>query len=402
MNPRHLIARLINVPLKTVGLKLSRSATIDDYETRLGDLNQALAHHRFESARQAGDCRQRLQDAEAALQRQNEEAEARLQEAEAKHLAVAAQGENTESSLQRLFRQLTPAAGLPLPVYLTDDFRPAAQPVQGASPHRVIVCSIPKAGTYLVDRLLELLGCVPTRLHLSSTLLTDYRFATLREARENYERLLVDVPLERAVELHLPGQFSVGHLECSERVCEVLSSVKKVFVFRDLRDGLVSYLRFLASTGREGEATRAWKDLPPGPGQMLRFLDAAGQDYFNMTLPMIAWLDHPDVFSISFETLYGDAGADEQRALIERLHGFLELPGELPDIDSLCGSLLGAPTMTWSGGRARSETYWNDEVEQRFIAFGGLTANQRLGYESDAAGQLLTMPKLSSAHRRAA
>lgn len=403
MNSRRFLSRLINVPLKTIGLKLSRRATLDDYESRLSDLNLSLARHRYDAARQAGDYRQRLQEAENALARQTEEA-ARLQEAMAsatKRLKSLAE-QKAENAVEQSRRQLAPAAGLPLPVYLTDDFRPAAQRAQGASPHRVIVCSIPKAGTYMVDRLLELLGCVPSRLHLSRTILTDYRFATVREARENYERLLADVALESAVELHLPGQFSVGHIPCTEDTRQVLANVKKLFVYRNLRDGLVSFLRFLASTGREGQATRAWKDLPAGPDQMLRFLDASGQNYFNMALPMIDWLDEPSAFQIDFETLYGDEGKDEQQSLIERLHGFLDLPGEAPDIDTLRPSLIGSPTMTWSGGRVSRETYWNDEVEQRFIAFGGLAANQRLGYEAASAAQVFAMPHVGNAGRRAA
>lgn len=406
MNPRRLIGRLLNAPLKTVGLKLSRSATIDEYEARLNDLNQALAHHRYESARQVSGYRQRLEEAEAALPRQKEEAEARLQEAlkaeAAKRVTFALDGDSPDRAVERLCRQLAPAAALPLPVYLTNDLCPATQLAQGTSPYRVVVCSIPKAGTYLVDRLLELLGCVPSRLHLSRWCLTDYRFATVREARVNYERLIRDVPLERAIELHLPGQFSVGHLGCTEDTRQVLSNVKKLFVYRDLRDGLVSYLRFLASTGRGGDATRAWKDLPAGPEKTLRFLDAAGQGYFDMALPMIDWLDQPDVFFIEFETLYGDHGEEEQKSLIERLHSFLELPGGAPDVDRLRPSLIGSPTMTWSGGRVARETYWNDEVEERFVAFGGLAANRRLGYDLDDAARLLRLPSGGTAHRRAA
>jgi hypothetical protein len=373
MHTRRWLERIVNYPLRQVGLKLIPSGRIDDYEARISAL-----------MRQQED-----------VSRQINEHQLRRQESEARLSAAAA-------ALEDLRQRLAPAAGLPLPVYLTDDLRPAAQLAHGASPHRIVVCSIPKAGTYLVDRLLELLGCVPSRLHLLSSVLTDYRFATMREARENWQRLLFDVSLDRAVELMLPGQFSVGHLECSDHVRRVLSSVKKLFVFRDLRDGVVSFLRFLASTGRGGEATRAWKDLPPGTDQMLRFLDAAGQDYFNMTLPMIDWFDQPDVFFISFETLYGDSGAEEQRSLIGRLHSFLDLPGDVPDIDTLRGSLIGAPTMTWSGGRVSRDAYWNDEVERRFEAFGGVEASRRLGYEASDAGQIFAMPDLNSAHRRAA
>jgi hypothetical protein len=284
--------------------------------------------------------------------------------------------------LAELDRQLALTVNARFPVYLIDGPVPAAAPTLGASPHPLVVCTIPKSGTYLVSELLERLGCVPTRLHLSRHSLTDYRFASLREAREEYERFQVDLRLETAVRLLLPGQFAVGHLECSNDVRDCLGRAKKIFTYRNLRDGLVSYMRFLASTGRGGDRTAQWKDLPAGPEQMLSFLDHAGHEFFGLSLPLLGWVDEADVLKLSFESIYGDHGPTEQQQAIDRLHSFLELPGPVPGAADLVRSILGTPTITWSGGRARRETYWNGEVERRFIDFGGAEANVRLGYDN--------------------
>ncbi len=44
-------------------------------------------------------------------------------------------------------RLLSNAAGLPLPVYLSEELVPSASPVRGPLPHPVVVCSLHKAGT---------------------------------------------------------------------------------------------------------------------------------------------------------------------------------------------------------------------------------------------------------------
>lgn len=265
------------------------------------------------------------------------------------------------------------------PVYFIDGITPSAAPALGRSPYPIVVCTIPKSGTYLFSELLERLGCVPSRLHLSRHSLTDYRFASLRDAREDYERFQVEVSLEKAVKLLLAGQFAVGHLACTDDVRECLRPTKKVFTYRDLRDGLVSYMRFLASTGRGGDRTAQWKDMPPGPDQTLSFLDHAGHEFFGQALPLLGWGDDAEVLKLSFESIYGDYGPAEQQQAVDRLRSFLELPGTAGDA-ALVQSILGKPTITWSGGRASREIYWNDEVERRFRESGGAEANVRLGY----------------------
>lgn len=300
-------------------------------------------------------------------------AKASLDAARAKHFEL-------EHRLADLDSRLAPAAKARFPVYFIDDITPSAAPALGRSPHPIVICTIPKSGTYLFSELLDRLGCVPTRLHLSRHSLTDYRFASLRDAREDYERFQRELHLEDAVGLLRAGQFAVGHLACDDDFRKCLNPVKKIFTYRDLRDGLVSYMRFLASTGRGGDRTAQWKDLPPGSGQTLAFLDHAGQEFFGQSLPLLGWVDDAEVLKLSFESIYGDYGPGEQQQAVDRLHSFLELPGQVADAAALVQSILGKPTITWSGGRARRETYWNDEVERRFCEFGGAEANARLGY----------------------
>ena len=177
-----------------------------------------------------------------------------------------------------------------------------------------------------------------------------------------------------------PGQFAVGHLGCSPQSRALLTDFKKLFLYRDARDGLASFLRFHADTQREGPRTRAWSDLPEGPEKMLRFLDHLGESYFNMCLPMGDWVDQTDMFKVSFEMLYGDDGADARRQAMEALYAFLEISERSISPDELVTGAMRWPTKTWSGRRTEREIYWNDEVEARFREFGGHELNERLGY----------------------
>jgi hypothetical protein len=287
--------------------------------------------------------------------------------------------------LARLQADLLPLVGSNLAVYLTPELRPAAKPHLGASRHRIVVCSLPKAGTYFMAELLSQMGCVATQLHLSSDSFTDYRWATRKEAREEYKRFIAPLELSKSLELLLPGQFAVGHLGCSQDSRSLLAEFKKVFLYRDLRDGLVSYLRFHADTQREGPQTRTWSDLPDGPGKMLGFLDHLGDSYFNMCLPMGDWIDQSDVFKLSFEMLYGDYGVDARQEALEALHEYLAISQRPIAPDELVAKAMGRPTKTWSGRRTEREIYWNDEVEARFREFGGHELNVRLGYDHSLA-----------------
>ncbi len=283
--------------------------------------------------------------------------------------------------LSALRQRLAQAVDLPLPVYLSSDFWPSAQPWCGPSPHPVVVCSIPKAGTYFVAGLLHQLGCEPTDLHLASEHLTDYRGLSREVARStDYLNHIVALPLPKALALIRPGQFAVGHLECTEEIRRLLQPFKKIFVFRDLRDALVSYMRFLADTQRGGARTLELKDLPDGPSKMLRFLESSEHVFVDATRSILDWRHTAEVFPIRFETLYGDQGPAAQEQLVIELHQFLELQNEVGPPRQILDEVIGSPTMTWSGARSNRMLYWDDHVEERFRQFGGHEMNARLGY----------------------
>lgn len=284
-------------------------------------------------------------------------------------------------------------ASLPLPVYLGENGLPSAAAAKGPSPHRVVVCSIPKSGTYLIAEVLQRMGLVSSGLHLRAAGVTDYRFASIQQMREDYMRWDSRLPLADSAQLIRPGQFAAGHVEHNDYTKSILHPFKKVFVFRELRDCLVSWLRFLQDTGRTGRAEDDWKRLPEGPEKMLRFLDALGEKFFVQCHPN--WLDEPEVFAVSFESLYGDYGRDRQVEVLRKLHAFLDLPGKPAAPEQWIDQALERPTKTWSGQRSRRDMYWNDEVEARFGELGGRRLNARLGYPEEENDPLPTARRVA-------
>lgn len=290
-----------------------------------------------------------------------------------------------QRAAETLRTALAPFAGGSLPVYLDDSLQPMAAPQRGASPHRVVVCSIPKTGTYLVGRLLELLGVVNTGLHVAQTGMSDYRNRTIDQMRHDYLQMSVALPLRHSLQLVHRGQFTVGHLECDDATRALLAPFKKIFVYRNLRDAVVSLMRFCIDTGRSFGSKDGWRTVAGDCQQMAAFLDCAGPPFFSMCA--VDWQHVPGVFSMSFEQLYGDHGVAAQHAAIRDLHRFLDISIPLADPAEIVRQLIGRPTLTWSGSRSRREQYWSVEVEERFRDLGGCELNARLGYSDELPGK---------------
>ena len=278
--------------------------------------------------------------------------------------------------------RLLPVVACPIPFYLDHELQPSATLKRGACPHRVMACSMPKAGTYFIAEALRRLGCEPTHLHLDHTVVWDYRHRTIEEIRADSFRYMVKMSLEQSLRLVRPGQFAVGHVECRDETKQWLRGFKKILIYRDLRDALISQMRFLRDTNSGGASMTAWKDLPEGPERMAGyFRDEGDVGYmFAKYRGMAAWLREPDVLPVSFELLYGDRGREAQRSAVEAMRESLDVPAPTDGSDDLMATLIGKTTRTWSGRRSSREVYWNDDIEKLFRAKGGHEINASLGY----------------------
>ncbi|HWW28245.1 MAG TPA: hypothetical protein VNZ85_20340 [Caulobacter sp.] len=242
----------------------------------------------------------------------------------------------------------------------------------------VAVISIPKAGTYLVGLLLERLGYHDTELHLSPTFLTDYRSLSIAGKRGAYQDHTFFLPLDASAMLVGGGQFVVGHLPYIPAAHRALTGFRKLFLHRNLVDATISHMRFFIETGRAG-CSADWVGMTPSPDQLLAFLRDKGAELFEGSYqPLMGWLDDPEVFTISFDTLAG-AGEDSNR--IERLQALAAYLGCDQDLAQLLDrEVIGQPTKTLSSGRTQAGVYLDERVREAFRALGVDALNARLGY----------------------
>lgn len=271
-------------------------------------------------------------------------------------------------------------AGRNFPVFIRKDQAPALVLPQGPGNTRAVICSIPKSGTYLYGELLKALGLVDCGVHLREDGFTDYRFSSLDQSRTQHRSLHAECPLTDAVALMHPGQFTVGHLACNDHTTAALAGLRILFTYRDLRDAMVSQMRFFAKNKRGSSVTEGWGALPDSPEKMKQYIRFHG-DFFMETrcATMMGWLDHPNVLGCSFETIYGDRGPAARTELLHAITAHLELPAPA-HADGLFEKLLGTETITSSGKRTERLVFWDNEVEAYFQSKNGTEMNRRLGF----------------------
>jgi hypothetical protein len=242
--------------------------------------------------------------------------------------------------------------------------------------HRVLLVSIPKSGTYLVAELLKALGYRWTGMHLAETAYTDYSGSALEEARREPGRFTRKEPLSTSLANIRAGEFAVGHLPFKPEIVEATRSFKRIYLTRDLRLALISYMRFMHSTGRLGAKHLAWYPIADLRQRCHVFLQASAPYMLKRFYEgMVGWSTLDDTLQVRFEDLTGDA--ERATRAVEAVATFLGLPN--CDAHGILRTSLATETITKSEGLTRLEDYWSPQAENCFNAIGGSELNTRLG-----------------------
>jgi hypothetical protein len=255
---------------------------------------------------------------------------------------------------------------------------------QGPATCRVMVVSMPKAGTYLMARLLDRLGFIDTELHLGEAVLTDYRGLPLEEKRgAGFRDRVIRLPITMSAGLVTTGQFAVGHLPHTPTVRHALAGFRTIVLIRNPYDAIVSRLRFRLESGREPPET-PWVRMTPGPAQALAYLHHVGRDrVLGSIAPLRGWLEEPGVCVVSFEQLTAERG-DAVRHSLSTVAAFVD--ADCSDIETLFrDEVLGRPTPTLSSQRTRTRDYLDAEVEGLLRSWGFEELARRFGYDPPSA-----------------
>jgi len=272
----------------------------------------------------------------------------------------------------RTTRDLRYFAGLGIPVFLNEAGEVCLRRERGACAEPVITVSVPKSGTYLFAEVLAALGVQRLDIHLDLLGFMDLRFCTTEFAIGHDTEAFVQVPYERVLPIIRPGQFAVSHLHCTPEIEARLKGFKVIFTCRDMRDVLVSIMRYVAKQrtvgGKEDEG---WERLPAGPGKMEKFIDRYGDHYMTYIHKMRDWAVRPGVLGITFEEVQGDYGTDRQLACVRRMVEFMGIRRTDAELEEALRKSLGKETITFSGKRTTRDDVWSDKVEDFFVKRGG-------------------------------
>ena len=242
----------------------------------------------------------------------------------------------------------------------------------------VLVNTIPKAGTYLLEAALSNFGVHASRIHLSGAdIADDYRGLPDQEIHRNPMARRLSAPLDLIVET-LRGQMAVGHIEDLDvlrRIANRGSSI--ISVRRNLRDAVISMYRFkLNRVCPTDEIDASWRNLSE-PCRFIAFmLHSANRDFVHMRDVAFTLIHAPNTTHMRFEDTIVAHVDPEQKEALNRIRRGLGTK-----MSGLLQEAVGAGSPTYSGEQNTNKEIWSDEAERIFEASGLGEANRQLGYE---------------------
>lgn len=245
--------------------------------------------------------------------------------------------------------------------------------------NKIIICSVPKSGTYFLGQILTRLGLRDSKIHVNLHSYTDYNGVDLDTARHKASELRVHEPLSSSLQRISPSEFVVGHLPVT--TAPMLREFGVIFTYRNVRDILVSFCRWVAQTGRWPDDGN-WRELPDGPEKLLGFLQHHGRQLRGLIDCPAGWKSQPGATQVAFEELMGDYGADAAADAMQRIARAVgSCEHSDADLLQILEDAKGTETITRSGARSSRELFWNEAVEREFVCRRFALINQRLGFD---------------------
>ncbi len=255
---------------------------------------------------------------------------------------------------------------------------PAVEPDPQAA-FALLVNTIPKSGTYLLEAAAVHAGLHRTRLHLTAHFCDDYRGlpdAEMHAAPEQHRRA---VPAAAVAQILQPGEVVVGHIDDHAQLDGAApAGVRILHCVRDLRAVLASLYRFKRQVVRPiSPADTVWRGLGEAEG-FLAFLGFfADRDVAHVGRTAACILERGEP-RLRFEDLTGAADLSSLQA-------------QLVGWDAAAAAALatgvvqmrGRPTPTLLAGVFMPQLVWSETAEEFFQDTGLARLNAGLGYSGD-------------------
>lgn len=269
-------------------------------------------------------------------------------------------------------------AGTEFPIYLSNDLTPLFSTIIGNNPHKAAVITIPKSGTYFVSELLSHAGLELVKLNVRKNSFRDFRWKDLNDVT-NLEKQL---PLEILVKMIVPGQVIAGHIQYDDYTKNALLDFKNIFVYRNMRDALVSAMRYAEKWAIIQSDREMLQKMKDNPEKLLSYMKTTTCKHFVTTSNYVSgWMKDDFTFKISYESLMGDFGLEKRNQTLIKLFQFLDFNLKENQIENILKLTFDSKTLTKTGKRSNVDQYWNNDVENEFVRLGFNELNSRLGYD---------------------
>ena len=243
---------------------------------------------------------------------------------------------------------------------------------------KVLAVSMPKAGTFLLRRVLKQLPCIAPFWTYGIDETVARTLKQLRTVRN--------------------GQLVSGHLRWSQELVDVLKSegFRTLFIIRDLRDIIVSDILFVTYRMRAHPLHEYYKSLASDDERVMAWIVGPPENCFpggvwpkaweRHTESMLPWLDQADCLTVRFEDLIGSRGGGSDEKQLETIGAIVKHIGiklSQEELRQIAAKSFFTGSRTFRKGQIGDwRNHFTEEHKQIFKEVYGDTLI-RLGYEKD-------------------
>lgn len=254
---------------------------------------------------------------------------------------------------------------------------------------RLLINSLPKSGTHLLAKSVEILGY---REHFEDREVQEVPlFFNYREVKKRIEHqtqfsqqqisigaltpYYVDLAIVRHwLTLIAQKQYILGHIPWTPLLTPILQELnyQHIFIIRDPRAVIASSIPFVLDTGKMPARHFLEEDFKSmSPSQRLDFILVGGygakagveiRNFAEVFRSMLAWSQEQNCLFIRFEDLVGEQGggkSEKQRETMEKICHHLDIPFS-ETIASQLGEIYNPSARTFRMGKIDG---WKDSIE---------------------------------------
>ena len=270
---------------------------------------------------------------------------------------------------------------------------------------RILVNSLPKSGTHLLTRAVELFGYKEYAANLDQTkkarnaagqgtpLYLNYRQAknSLKKGEVTGENsigigafspyFVTQATVEYWLDAIPHGQYIQGHVPFTPKLAPIIGKLGylHVFIIRDPRAVIASLIPFILDAQATGMGAHfLWDDFREmSPKQRLHFILEGGyapkagvkvENFADVYRSMLAWRDDPDCLPVCFEDLVGEQGGGsigQQEKTIKEIAAHLGVEFD-ENIRSKLAEIYDTSSRTFRVGKIDA---WKDSMDAESVEY---------------------------------